>query len=74
MEFQFGKIKLRIKHAEISLASIIAGLISWACNGSVLWLIVHYFFGLFYVLYWLLFKACTIPNVFDYYEQLITAK
>ena len=38
----------------ISLGTLIAIVISWSANHSVLWAIVHGFFGWFYVLYYLL--------------------
>lgn len=43
-------------HGGIGLGSIVAGIISWSANHSILWLLVHMFFGWFYVVYYLIFK------------------
>lgn len=37
-----------------SIGAVIAALLSWKVNGSVLWALVHAFFSWFYVIYhWL---------------------
>lgn len=71
MEIKFGKWVFRIKKAELSLASFVAGIVSWSCNQSILWLVLHYFLGLFYVVYWMIFGDCTWHDVFEYYKNLI---
>jgi hypothetical protein len=38
----------------ITLGTLIAVLISWSVNHSVLWCIIHGFFSWFYVIYYLL--------------------
>lgn len=38
----------------IGLGTLIAVLLSWMVNKSILWAIVHGFFGWFYVIYYLL--------------------
>ena len=38
-----------------TLGAIIAVVISWSANGSILWAILHGIFGWFYVLYYVLF-------------------
>ena len=40
----------------ISLGTLIAIVISWSVNHSVLWAIIHGFFGWFYVFYYLISK------------------
>lgn len=39
----------------ITLGTLLAVIISWTVNKSVLWAIIHGFFGWFYVIYYLLF-------------------
>lgn len=39
----------------IGLGTIIAMIISWSVNASIIWAIVHGFFGWLYVIYYLLF-------------------
>ncbi len=39
-----------------SLGCLIAVALSWGANHSVLWAIIHGFFGWFYVIYYLLFR------------------
>lgn len=39
----------------VGLFNIIAVLISWKLNASVLWAIIHGLLGIFYVLYWAIF-------------------
>jgi hypothetical protein len=39
----------------ITLGTLLAVLISWTVNKSVLWAIIHGFFSWFYVIYYLLF-------------------
>lgn len=39
----------------ITLGSLLAVLISWSYNHSVIWAILHFFLGWFYVIYALLF-------------------
>lgn len=41
----------------ITLGTLIAVLISWSVNKSVLWAIIHGFLSWFYVIYYLLFKT-----------------
>lgn len=40
----------------ITLGTLIAVVVSWTANKSILWAIIHGFFGWFYVIYYLLFK------------------
>lgn len=37
----------------IGIGTVVAIVLSWSINHSVLWAIVHGFFGWFYLLYWL---------------------
>lgn len=41
----------------ISLGSILAVILSWGLNHSVLWAIVHFFCGWLYVFYYLIVHA-----------------
>ncbi len=41
----------KIVGSGITLGSILAVVISWTVNRSIVWAIVHFFFGWFYVLY-----------------------
>lgn len=36
------------------LAGLIAIILSWSINHSILWAILHWIFGGFYVVYWLI--------------------
>jgi len=45
---------MNAKAGGIGIGTIIAAIISWSINHSVIWLIVHAFFGWFYVIYHLL--------------------
>lgn len=56
MEWKIGKFKIRLKPPELSVASVIAAILSWITNKSILWCVVHYFLGLFYIIYWLIIK------------------
>lgn len=38
----------------IGLGSVIAVVVSWSVNHSILWAIIHGFFGWLYVLYYLI--------------------
>jgi hypothetical protein len=38
----------------IGFGTIIAMIISWSVNHSILWLLIHGFFGWFYIIYYLL--------------------
>ncbi|MHC5309496.1 hypothetical protein ACYSNM_05390 [Myroides sp. LJL116] len=40
----------------ITIGSLLAVYLSWQRNHSVLWAILHFFFGWFYVIYYLLTK------------------
>lgn len=40
--------------AGIGLGTVIAVIVSWTTNHSILWAIIHGFFGWFYVIYYLL--------------------
>ncbi len=44
----------------ISLGSLLAVILSWTVNHSVLWCIVHFFCTWVYVIYWCLVYASTI--------------
>lgn len=53
MILKLGKFRINIfEEIKPSVASVIAGVISYVENESILWAIVHYFCGLFYILYW----------------------
>ena len=39
------------------LGSILAAILSWTVNHSILWAILHFFCGWFYVIYWAITKA-----------------
>lgn len=43
------------KSEGIGLGSILAVIISWVANHSIIWAIIHFFFGWLYVIYWVLF-------------------
>jgi hypothetical protein len=42
--------------SSIGLGSILALVLSWTANHSVLWAIPHFMCGWFYVIYYVLFK------------------
>lgn len=74
MKMKIGKFQIKLKHAELSVASVVAGIISWSINQSIFWLIVHYLLGLFYIIYFLISWAFGFVNggdVFNYYKNLI---
>lgn len=39
----------------IGIGNVLAGIISWSLNHSILWCILHVVFGWFYVIYYILF-------------------
>jgi hypothetical protein len=39
----------------IGLGSVIAAILSYSVNNSILWALIHGFFGWFYVLYYVFF-------------------
>lgn len=47
--------RVRYTGGGITLGTLLAVLISWTVNKSVLWAIIHGFFSWFYVIYYLLF-------------------
>ena len=47
------KIKFRVNCA-FHFSGVIAALMSWAVNESVLWAIFHYLIGVIYVPYWII--------------------
>jgi hypothetical protein len=42
-----------MRNTSIGIGSIIAVVISWTVNHSVLWCLIHGFFGWFYIVYYL---------------------
>lgn len=40
----------------IGIGAVIAIILSWTSNHSILWAIIHGFFSWFYVIYYVLFK------------------
>jgi len=38
--------------AGITLGSLLALVLSWTSNHSIIWCIIHFFCGWFYVIYW----------------------
>ncbi|HEX8298251.1 MAG TPA: hypothetical protein VF594_03750 [Rubricoccaceae bacterium] len=38
----------------IGLGTVVAAVLSWSANHSILWLIIHGFLGWFYVIYYFL--------------------
>lgn len=38
----------------IGIGSVIAGILSWTTNHSILWCILHIFLNWFYVIYWII--------------------
>lgn len=40
----------------IGTTGVIAALLSWVVNHSILWAIIHAFCGIFYIVYWILVK------------------
>jgi len=47
-----SKVKHIHHHHGIGIGTVIAVLLSWGANESVLWALIHGFFGWFYVLYY----------------------
>ena len=47
--------------------SVIAAILSWATNHSILWMLLHMMCSWFYVLYWIIFRS----NLIDYVEKLV---
>lgn len=41
----------------IGLGTVIAAIVSWSANHSILWAIMHGFCGWFYIAYYLITKA-----------------
>ncbi|MES2673755.1 MAG: hypothetical protein V4660_05915 [Pseudomonadota bacterium] len=46
----------KVAGAGIGVGTVIALILSWSANKSILWLIIHGFLGWFYVIYYVLFK------------------
>ena len=44
-----------VSKSGITLGTVIAAIVSWSANHSIFWMIVHAFFGWFYIIYYLLF-------------------
>lgn len=40
----------------IGIGAIVAAILSWSVNHSILWALVHGFFGWFYLIYYVIFK------------------
>jgi len=40
----------------ITIGSILAVVLSWTSNHSIIWAIIHFFCSWLYVIYWLIFK------------------
>lgn len=38
----------------LGIGNVVAAVLSWTVNHSVLWAIIHCFFGWFYIIYYLL--------------------
>jgi len=58
MKINIGKFRISIFRAfELSLASIVAAIISYVENESILWMILHYLLGVLYITYWMIKKV-----------------
>jgi hypothetical protein len=42
--------------AGIGIGTVVAAVLSWSANHSILWIIIHAFLGWLYVIYYVLFK------------------
>lgn len=40
----------------IGIGTVVAAVLSWSANHSILWIIIHAFLGWIYVIYYILFK------------------
>jgi hypothetical protein len=49
-------MKIEVVSSSIGIGNIIAGILSWSANHSILWMICHIFCGWFYVFYFWIFK------------------
>lgn len=48
-------MKFRVTYI-CSCGAVIAAILSWVKNASILWMILHWWCGWFYVIYWALTK------------------
>jgi len=46
----------------ITLGALLAVVLSWSVNHSVVWCILHFFCSWFYVIYWLIEYSDRIPK------------
>src|SRR5579859_6239870 len=57
--FNLGTIKMSNSNTtttiSFGLGNLAGALASWVTNHSILWMILHFFFGWFYVIYWFFF-------------------
>lgn len=55
--------------AGIGIGSVLAGLISWTLNHSVMWALLHVFLGWFYVIYACCTYAPELEQAIDRVER-----
>ena len=46
--------KIQIGGGGITLGSLLAVILSWTVNHSIIWCILHFFCSWFYVIYWII--------------------
>jgi len=51
------EVRYEIVKQGVSFGTVLAIVLSWSANKSILWAIIHGLFSWFYVLYFALFKA-----------------
>lgn len=57
MKIKIGKFRIDLfQEIKPSVASVIACVVSYIENESVLWAVLHYFLGFIYVVYWMIKK------------------
>ena len=44
----------KIGGVSVGIGGLLAALLSWTRNSSVVWSVIHFFLGWFYVIHWLL--------------------
>lgn len=49
-------VQYEVVKSGVSFGSVLAIVMSWSANNSILWAIIHGFFSWFYVIYYALFK------------------
>ena len=57
MILKIGKFRIKVlEEITPSVASLVAAILSYIENDSILWAVAHYFCGFLYVIYWIFKK------------------